>query len=120
MIEKISFGITETDDNSQNSVNIFSPDIESKSLTEKSQEIIKVPASTTDMSISFGNGITTPTLIVLQSDKDLSITINDGTTEIDLEVKAGEVYRLPTGVSSITVTNASATDDAYLTKIIGE
>ena len=120
MILKTSTGITETNDSNQNPKAIFSPDIESLTVTEKSQELITVPKETTAMSISFGTGITAPTLIMLKASGELLITIGDGTGTIELVMLADESYRLPTGITAITVTNESTTDDVTLEKVIAE
>lgn len=120
MILKTSTGITETNDSNQNAKAIFSPEQESLTITEKSQELITVPTETTGMSISFGTGIASPKLIMLKASGELLITIGDGTDTIELTMNADESYRLPTGISTITVTNESTTDDVTLEKIIAE
>jgi hypothetical protein len=118
MIEKISFGVSETTDTGQNQKDVFNPDIESLSISEKSIEVISIAIGATDFALDFGSAITAPALIILHSDKDLEVTFTDGVNSITLSMQANETYRLPLGVTGIAVTNSTG-EAASLTKIVG-
>jgi hypothetical protein len=118
MIEKIIFGVSETTDTNQSQKDIFNPDIESISISEKSVEVISIPVDALDMLIDFGSTITNPALIVLCADRDLNLTLTNGTDTISLLMKADETYRLPRGITGVHITNGAG-EIATLTKIIG-